>query len=91
MPSNCLPAMFGDPPTPRARDFRHQVTHVQPFEQPPYRRTGPTFLSNLLEDPEQWRADVAVAEATRNVVAIQHCLERLSVLVTSHLSIYRHL
>ena len=44
---------------------------MQAFQQPPDRRTGLALLDNLLKDSKQWRADVGVAKATRDVIAVE--------------------
>ena len=70
---------FGDPPASRARHLRHQLAIVQTFQQTPHRGTCTSLEASLLWIAEQRFSDVFVAEAARDVVAIQNRREQAHV------------
>ena len=75
-PPQELPAVFRHTPATCARDLGHQTADVESFEQAPLGRARTPSLGRLQQPPEQRFSDVAVAEATRDVVAIQDRLEK---------------
>ena len=78
-----MPAAFGDTPTARARNLRQQLPRVQALQQASHRRAVTGLALPVFS--EQGGANIAVAKATRHVVAVQNCCEKADVLGTSRI------
>src|SRR5262245_50326667 len=75
-PPQQLPAVIRHAPAATARDLGHQMADVESFQQAPHRRARSALVGRLEEPPKQRLADVAVAKASRDVIAIQDCPEQ---------------
>jgi hypothetical protein len=74
-----LMALAADVPPMAVRHLRDQAPHVQPLQHPADRMALATVFSDVLGRSVQRHSDLGVAEATQQVVAIQHRLEQAHV------------
>src|SRR5262249_60919796 len=72
-PPQQLSALIRQAPAAAARDLRHQMANMESFQQAPDRSARSALVGGLEESPEQRLADVAVAKASRGVIALQGC------------------
>src|SRR5437763_17126071 len=60
-----------DVPAPTVWHLGDEAAHMQPLQQPPHRRSLALALAGIFGRSVEDRADVAVAEAMHQVVAVQ--------------------
>ena len=72
-------SLFTDVPTSGAWDFGDQAAHVQTLEQPPHCGAMTTTFPGIVGCPEEQHANVGVAKAPYQMVAVQHRPEQLHI------------